>query len=75
MADAACAEEEESLKRAISVASQMLATIRRVESGEITVKRDAIETTKNDVVKALRLLISADMLLIDSITGCKGCHA
>lgn len=87
MADAACAEEEEGLKRliaraqvAIMYAENALATIRRVERGEITVKKAAIEASvdevdfalnkQNDVIQSLERATDA---LHNNITGCAGC--
>lgn len=73
MSEAACAEEEEGLKRIASRAYDLAETIRRVEKGEITVTRESIETSNKLVQKALKLLDKADKAVHGNITGCKGC--
>lgn len=73
MSEAACAEEEEGLKRLIARSVTLLDTIRRVESGEITVDRAAIDQSRDHVWKALRAVDKADECITGNITGCKGC--
>ena len=73
MADAACAEEEEGLKRVLSRASVLLDTIQRVEAGDITVDRAAIDKSRDHVLRALSAIDAADKVIHGNITGCKGC--
>jgi hypothetical protein len=73
MADAACAEEEEALKRVLTRTTDLLATVRRIEAGEIDVDRGAILKSRDDVLHALRHLDCADTVICRSILSCRGC--
>ena len=73
MSEAACAEEEEGLKRLAGRAYTLGETIRRVETGDLIVGRDAINKSRDYVIKALAMLDEADKAIMGGITGCRGC--